>query len=279
MPEITSQEGYRIVYDLYDFTDPWRDAQTTILQHGFGRSGRMWFGLIPHIARHYKIICPDIRGLGRSREMFAPETITADHLLDDILRIVDHEKLETFHYAGESLGGSLGFVLAARYPARVRTLSVIGSPLYINDWMKAAYAVGKPSWEEAIETLGPEGWAKASNSAARFPAEMGDAFLKWYSSEIGQSRTEILKAVARFASQIDVRSELEKISCPVLGIYPSAGRIATEDQIETLKAKIKNLSLVRSRSAYQMIQMLEPTACANQILYFLSLKDNVLRTL
>jgi 3-oxoadipate enol-lactonase len=276
MPEIMSQEGYRIAYDLHDFTDPWREAQTVILQHGFGRSGRMWFGLIPRIARHYRIICPDIRGLGRSREMFAPETITADHLLDDILRIVDHEKLENFHYVGESLGGSLGFVFAARHPARVRTLSVIGSPLYINDWMKASYAVGKPSWEAAIETLGPEGWARASNSAARFPVEMGDAFLEWYSRQIGQSRTEILVAVARFASGIDVRPELEKISSPVLGIYPSAGRIATDDQIETLKMKVRNLSLVRSRSPYQMIQMIEPAVCANQLLYFMSMNDNVL---
>jgi 3-oxoadipate enol-lactonase len=276
MPEVISREGHRIFYDLHDFTDPWREVTTVVLQHGFGRSGRMWFGFIPHIARYYKIICPDVRGLGRSREMFDPNTVTVDNLLDDILRIVDNERLETFHYVGESLGGSLGFALAARQPSRIKTLSVIGSPLYINEWMKAAYAVGQPSWETAIETLGPEGWAKASNNAARFPTDIGERFLDWYSSEIGRSRPEILMAMARLASGIDVRSELEKISAPVLGIYPSGGRIATEDQIQTLNMSVKKLSLVRSRSAYQMVQMLEPAACANQILHFMSSHDGTL---
>src|SRR5665213_3528601 len=86
MPEITSQEGYRIVYDLHDFTDPWRDAQTIILQHGFGRSGRMWFGLVPHLARHYRVLCPDMRGLGRSCEKFEPDSVTVENLLEDLVR-------------------------------------------------------------------------------------------------------------------------------------------------------------------------------------------------
>lgn len=275
MAEATGHDGCRIHYKLHDFTDPWRDKETVILQHGFGRSGGMWFGFIPHLARHYRVLCPDMRGSG-SDATVRPESVTVDNVLDDLVRIADAEELDTFHFVGESLGGSLGLALAARQPSRVRTLSVIGSPLYINDWMKTSYAVGRPSWEAAIKTLGPEGWARASNAAARFPADIGDKFLDWYSREIGRSRPDILMAVARLASGIDIRPELGKIRAPVLGIYPSGGRIATEDQVETLRAYVSKLSLVRSRSPYQMVQMLEPDACLKQILHFMSLHDGVL---
>jgi 3-oxoadipate enol-lactonase len=237
----------------------------------------MWFGLVPHLARHYRVLCPDMRGLGRSCERFEPDSVTVENLLEDLVRIADAEKLDTLHFVGESLGGSLGLILAARLPSRIRTLSVIGSPLYINDWMQTSYAVGHGSWEAAIEKLGPEGWARASNAAARFQADIGDNFLDWYSREIGRARPEILMAVARLASAIDVRPELDKILAPVLGIYPTGGRIATEDQVALLKTRVKAISIVRSRSPYQMVQMLEPAACANQILHFMSLHDGVLR--
>lgn len=276
MAQVKSEAGHHIFYDVHDFTDPWREARTVILQHGFGRSGRMWFSIVPHLARDYRIICPDMRGLGRSREGFHPESVTVDLLVEDLLRIADAEHLDTFHLVGESLGGSLGLALAARAPARVRTLSVIGAPLYINDWMKEAYAVGHSSWEAALEQLGPEGWARASNTAARFPADIGDRFLSWYSSAIGRERLEILIAFARLASGIDIRPVLGSVVAPVLGIYSLGGRIATDDQVQTLMAQVRDFSLVQSLSPYQMIQLLESAACAGQILHFMSLHDGTL---
>ena len=37
-------------YRIDDFTDPWREAGTVLLQHGFARSSKFWHAFVPHLA-------------------------------------------------------------------------------------------------------------------------------------------------------------------------------------------------------------------------------------
>jgi 3-oxoadipate enol-lactonase len=276
MPSATSHDGVALHYDLHDFTDPWTTKPTVLLQHGFGRSGRMWFGTIPALARHYRIICPDFRGLGHSGRNFDPATgINAANYLADLRAILDHAGVDQAHFVGESIGGTVGYAFAAEHPERVRTLSVMASPTHINDWMRRAYAAGHPSWPEAIETLGSAGWAAATNTAARFPAEMGAGFHEWYAAQIGQAPTPVLAAMARFAMGVNVEPLLPKITAPVLGLFPSAGQIATTEQEATLRRLIPDVRTVRMSTPYHMVQFMQPAACAEQVLRFLLLQDGI----
>src|SRR3981081_1248144 len=63
---IRTKCGSQLYYEVHDYTDPWRQAPSLILQHGYGRSNKFWFNLIPYLSRHHKVICPDLRGLGQS---------------------------------------------------------------------------------------------------------------------------------------------------------------------------------------------------------------------
>jgi 3-oxoadipate enol-lactonase len=274
VPRVRSHDGVELHYDLHDFTNPWEDAPTALLQHGFGRSGRFWFGTIPHLARFYRLICPDFRGLGQSSADFDPAAgITVDNYLRDIETILDHAGVETVHYVGESIGGTVGYAFAATRPARLRTLSVLASPIRINEWMREAYAAGHPSWPEAIETLGSDGWARATNTAARFPTDMDPRFLDWYSRGVGQSPTPVLAAMARLALGVELEPLLPRIQTPLLAVFPSAGRIATTEQEETLRRLVPKVHTVRLRTGSHMIQFMEPGACARLVLSFLALHD------
>lgn len=51
---------------MHDCTDPWRKPGTLILQAGFSRTSKFWFGMVPHLMRHYRVVCPDLRGQGES---------------------------------------------------------------------------------------------------------------------------------------------------------------------------------------------------------------------
>jgi hypothetical protein len=37
-------------YEVDDFTDPWKPAETLWIQHGFGRSSRFWYHWVPPLA-------------------------------------------------------------------------------------------------------------------------------------------------------------------------------------------------------------------------------------
>jgi hypothetical protein len=42
MPKLIAN-NYETHYELDDFTDPWKPAETIVIQHGLGRSSRFWY--------------------------------------------------------------------------------------------------------------------------------------------------------------------------------------------------------------------------------------------
>ena len=78
-------------YVIDDFTDPWRNAPYLILQHGNGRSSQFWYRWVPYLARFYKVVRPDVRGLGGSSADLAKH-MTAEYA--KWKKVVEAAKLE-----------------------------------------------------------------------------------------------------------------------------------------------------------------------------------------
>ncbi|HYG85422.1 MAG TPA: alpha/beta hydrolase [Azospirillum sp.] len=274
MPVVKAHDGVELHYELHDYTDPWVHAPTLILQHGFGRSSRFWYNMIPYLSRFYKVVCPDLRGLGKSSADFDLATgITVQNYIADLVSIIDSTGEATVHYAGESLGGILGMVLAAEHPDRIRTLSVFAAPLVISEATQKTFAFGHPSWQEALATMGAKGWSLAVNTATRFPPDTDPGLLEWFASEMGKNRVEVMIAMSRLAAKVDAKPYLPRIRAPMLGLYPTAGAITTSDQEETLRAQVRNLTIIHMPTRYHMVQTLEPAACAEHVLHFMALHD------
>ncbi len=73
-------------------------------------------------AKHFTCYTVDLRGAGLSGK---PEgTYTTELLADDIAAFMAAAGLERAHVSGLSLGAAVGMHLAARYPARVKSLSL-----------------------------------------------------------------------------------------------------------------------------------------------------------
>ncbi|MBI2525737.1 MAG: alpha/beta hydrolase [Candidatus Rokubacteria bacterium] len=274
MPIVKAADGVELHYDLHDYTDPWKRGPVLILQHGFGRSSRFWYNMVPYIARHYPVVCPNLRGLGPSPADFdIDKAITVDNYIGDLVAIIESLGRGPVHYAGESLGGILGFALAAEHPELVRTLSVFAAPLVISAWTQKTFAFEHPTWQDALGSMGAEGWARAVNTATRFPPDTDPDLLEWFAREMGKSRVEVMIAMSRLASKVDATPSLSRIKAPVLGLYPSGGAIVSGDQEETLRARIADLTVVHLPTRYHMVHTLFPATCAEYVLSFMALHD------
>ncbi len=274
MATARTQDGVRLHYELHDYTDPWKNAPVLILQHGFGRSSRFWYNVVPHLARYYKVVCPDLRGLGQSTEGFSLDKGgKLEHYIADLVAIVDATGQDRVHYAGESLGGALGFAFAALHPERVRTLSVFGAPLRLGPDIQAAQAAGFESWEQALRELGPLEWARKTAGSMRFPGWHDPAMMEWFNQEMGKNSTDGLVALLRLASGIDATPLLERIQAPVLALYPSQG--STVEKLGVIRERVKNLRVIVVPSLDHMIQFMQPGVCARHVLYFMANHDGI----
>jgi 3-oxoadipate enol-lactonase len=275
MPYVRRAGKPTLHYRVDDFTDPWRNAGTILLQHGYARSSRFWFGWVPHLARFYKVVRPDLRGHGESPVDFNPATdSTLAGYVDDVLAALDELGLDAVHYCGESFGGVIGMVLAAEHPERVRTLSMVSAPVYQNQKSQEAYAAGFPTREEALRTLGTVKWAEAIYGAPDFFPEGTDpALRKWYVGEIGKSDAEVLCGLNGLLRHATVRDHLPRIEAPVLSLYPTAGLLTSSEQEALLAAGIRNLRMLHLPTSSHAVLTLYPAECARHVLDFVAQHD------
>jgi pimeloyl-ACP methyl ester carboxylesterase len=77
---------------------------------------------VAEYAKHFTCISVDLRGTGESDRPTAPYSI--EDLADDIAAFLDALNIPSAHITGLSLGGGIGLWLAAKYPDKVKSLSV-----------------------------------------------------------------------------------------------------------------------------------------------------------
>lgn len=95
-----------------------------VLLHGWPQSWYAWRHVLPALAAKYRVIAPDLRGLGdSSRPLEGYDKKTIAH---DIWRLLhDHLGLKEFFLVGHDWGGPTGYALAAAHPGAVRKLAVL----------------------------------------------------------------------------------------------------------------------------------------------------------
>jgi 3-oxoadipate enol-lactonase len=276
MPYVTRPGKPDLHYCIDDFTDPWRNAPYLVLQHGNGRSSRFWYSWVPYLSRFYKVVRPDARGLGRSSSNFnISSDVTVDILVDDLLAICDALGAQSLHFCGESMGGILGIAVAALHPQRVRTLTLVSTPVYISDKMKATYSMGHASRMDAMQEMGRDAWLKATNRSTRFPPESDPGLLDWYEAEFAKSSEEVQLAFATFVNSANASAYLSRIEAPVLGLYPTKGAITSAEQEQMLTDNLRDFRLVHLPTRYHMVHHVAPASCANHLLHFIAQHDGV----
>jgi haloacetate dehalogenase len=95
------------------------------LLHGYPQTHVLWHLVAPKLARHFKLILPDLRGYGASS---VPPTVP-DHstfskraMARDVIEIADQLSLERFLVCGHDRGGRVAYRLALDHPGRIEKL-------------------------------------------------------------------------------------------------------------------------------------------------------------
>lgn len=100
-------------------------GEAVVLIHGFGGNARNnWQlpGTFDLLAKDHLVVALDCRGHGESDKPEGQESY-GEKMVEDVVRLMDHLKVEKAHVVGYSMGGILSMALLARHPECV--LSVV----------------------------------------------------------------------------------------------------------------------------------------------------------
>src|SRR5215831_8078969 len=101
------------------------DQPPVLFLHGVTGSGFAGLRLGRLLAGHRRVICPDLRGRGRSDMPFGEYGILTH--AKDVLALMDRLGIEQFVATGHSFGGIVALYLAAQCPDRISGLILFDS--------------------------------------------------------------------------------------------------------------------------------------------------------
>ena len=238
MPRFTLAAGLEVHYEVDDFTDPWRTSEAILMLHGNCESSRAWYGWVPHLARHYRLIRPDMHGFGASTPVPSDFPWTLDRVIADFVNLMESLGIERFHLAGAKIGGVIGRAFAARRPDRLQTLTIVGSPPPIRaDQHTQADRIRE------VEEQGIEHWARRSMAARlgkSFPPEGVEWWIQYMARTPVSSEVSFLKTL-NFS---DITADVPRIQCPTLVIHTEGSGLASVADTQAWVDKIPNSTLV-----------------------------------
>ena len=97
---------------------------TIVLLHGFPQTWYEWRPIMPLLAGRYRVVAPDLRGLGDSGRPaggYDKRTVSSD--IAELMH--DHLDCTQFFLVGHDWGGPVAFQLAVQQPDAVRRLAIL----------------------------------------------------------------------------------------------------------------------------------------------------------
>ncbi|HEY6172915.1 MAG TPA: 3-oxoadipate enol-lactonase [Kofleriaceae bacterium] len=240
-------------------------APAILLVHSLGSSLRIWDAQVEALARGFRVVRYDLRGHGLTEVADGPCTV--EDLADDALAVLDACGVAAAHVAGVSIGGMVAQAIAARAPARVRSLILCDT----------AMAIPPPEmWRQRAALVRAEGVAAIADSV--LPRWVSPAYL---ASPAGRGLHNLLvrtpapgyAALADALAVADLSRTTPQIRVPTLIVVGELDPSTTVAAAEAMRDAIAGAQLVVIPGALHVPMLDHPDEVTAAILGFLTPRD------
>lgn len=240
-----------------------------VLLHGWGLHSGVWSAIASVLAQDHRVTAVDLPGFGRSRVGWR-DGMDLDQLVTDLLRALPQPAA----WVGWSLGGLIALAIAARAPAAVSRLVLIGTtPRFVQttDWSCAMpqvvfdeFSAGLDRDVEATLTrfLGLHlGQGSADRALLRELRRLLDA--------CGLPEPTALRGGLRVLEQSDLRLALPSIDVPALVLHGRDDRLVPATAAAYLVEKLPQARAVYITGAGHAPFLSQDTQAVDAIKEFL----------
>src|ERR1039457_3435196 len=228
--------------------EPWRKPPPVVLIHGNDESSVEWYAWVPRMAQEYRMIRPDLPGLGHSSVPRGFEYSLAN-LATFVTQVMDKAGVDSAHIVGAKTGGAVAMRFAADYPKRTRALVVVGGPA-------SPLVIADPPPIPQRDRLG-------SNASKEMIA--------YWNTLFGGPDREGVKGLNKSLSNFDLAKEgvLQRITAPTLVITADRSKMHSVEKARAYQVQIPNSRLVVIRSDAYHIAAANADECVTHTLAFL----------
>ena len=143
-----------------EWGDP-ANPRVLLCVHGLSRQGRDFDTLAQDLASHYRVVCPDVAGRGKSDWLADPMGYAIPGYVADMVTLVARLGVEQVDWVGTSMGGLIGIGLAAlpNTPVRKLVLNDVGPTIGFEAIQRIGAYLGMPLFWPTVEEAATALWS------------------------------------------------------------------------------------------------------------------------
>ncbi|ASJ55953.1 hypothetical protein BP422_21845 [Brevibacillus formosus] len=238
-----------------------------LLIHGTGGSYETnWSEMVGALSSQYTIITPNYSGSGNTVDH--RERFELDDLVEQNVQAVLNEGIEQFHVVGYSLGAVIAAAIAAKYPDRVKSASLIAG------WAESdlATAYQFDLWQKLFKTdrtLFAQFVIHTGFSQAFYRHFQNTEQLQQLAKDFATTLAEGTDRQSELDSRIHIRPLLSSITAPTLVIGLTHDRMVPVEHTKELASLIKG-AIYREINSGHLVPWEQGETLIGEITHFLS---------
>jgi len=234
-----------------------------LLLHGYPQTHVMWHKIAPHLAEHFRLVIPDLRGYGdSSKPEGGPDHINYSKraMALDQVEVMAQLGYDEFYLVGHDRGARVGHRMALDYPEKVKKLAVLDiAPTYkmytttdmefatayyhwfflIQPYPLPEHLIGADYEFYMRSELGP----RSADSTVFTPEAMAEYLRCFRLPATIHAICEDYRAAASIDLRHDEADMTQKVQCPLLALWGSKGVVARKyDVLATWRERAEKVS-------------------------------------
>lgn len=236
-----------------------------VFVHGLAATHAMFVPQVEAFRPTHRVICPDVRGNGRSGQLEGPVATVLDRQCDDIALLLGQLGIEKAVFCGVSYGGVFTYHFVLRYPELVEAIIVVDS-------FGDTKIVGITEFLlMASQPLGM--WAYHLPASWLIPS-VKFQYRKWPLAQehliqiIEEMRTEETVLQRKAINEANHTDQLHQVHCPTLGIVGNFTKVGVR-YMERSLAPIEGSKLIVVDESFDPTNLCQPVVFNQLVRRFL----------
>jgi pimeloyl-ACP methyl ester carboxylesterase len=256
--------GGSLYFEVIDATPPWAGTTPLIVfHHGIGATAEIWAEWLPALLDRYRVARFDMLGFGRSGVPGPGFPWSLEGLVADVLAVARAAGGERFHFVGESVGGTVGLLLASRRPEALLSLTVANASHRGGSIRRAR------EWREFIGASGMGQWAEMMTPLRLERDRVPEAQYRWFERTQAEASPDSVLDLADVLIGSDLSPELGRIRVPTLLLAPGRSPFVPAAVMEEMHAGIAGSELLLFPDALHGLPCSHGAACGRALRAFL----------
>ncbi|RZJ24173.1 MAG: alpha/beta fold hydrolase [Haliea sp.] len=230
-----SAAGHRVRYLA---GGPAAEGTPVVLLHGIFAEKDHWVDFARPLTATWRVIAPDLPGFGETgRHVHAPYDYEAQVVR--LLALLDALQLQRVHLAGNSMGGTLAVLFAQRYPQRVASVALIGSPHGLRTPQASKMDALVDSGEAPLVTATPEQFDRMMDLVfARRPWIPGPILQQTRAAALRDAPSNLRVWREQLQHRYLLDDRIDGLRAPLLALWGDADQVFHPSGMQRLRERL-----------------------------------------